>query len=321
MQAVRIERRGAVRAAHAGPVAGLIAQTLLLAALAGSVGLSGAGWSVGVACAVIVNTALARGLSRHGSERLGPADWVTLTRATLAVAVAALVADSFDEPAEVALLVTLTVVALVLDAVDGWIVRRMGTATPLGAQFDGEVDAFLILVLSVYVARSAGAVGARDRRGALRVPRSRVAVSVDARAASAAPLAQGRRGDAGDRAGDRRRRRPAPGRDPGRPARRTRAALRVVRPRRRVAVDPPLRLARSRGGRCGRRASRRRARTPNADWCERASPRCSRFSPRWSSGSPSSLPTNWAVSRPERSCGSRSRASSSSPWRSCCPPR
>ena len=106
---------------------------------------------------MIVNTALARGLSRHGSERLGPADWVTLTRATLAVAVAALVADSFDEPAEVALLVTLTVVALVLDAVDGWIVRRMGTATPLGAQFDGEVDAFLILVLSVFVARSAGA--------------------------------------------------------------------------------------------------------------------------------------------------------------------
>ena len=51
---------------------------------------------------------------------------------------------------------TLTVVALALDWVDGWVARRNGT-TSLGARFDGEVDAFLILVLSVYVARSAGA--------------------------------------------------------------------------------------------------------------------------------------------------------------------
>jgi phosphatidylglycerophosphate synthase len=137
-------------------VTGLIAQVLLLTALAGTVGLGGPGWVVGVICGVIVNAALARGLSRHRSERLGPADWVTLARATLAVGVAALTADSFDQPASVTMLVTLTVVALALDAVDGWVARRNGT-TSLGARFDGEVDAFLILVLSVYVARSAGA--------------------------------------------------------------------------------------------------------------------------------------------------------------------
>ena len=148
---------GKVRTVQAGPVSGLIAQVLLLAALAGTVGLSGAGWVVGVTCGVIANAALARGLSRHRSDRLGPADWVTLARAMLAVGVAALVADSFDGRAPVATLVTLTVVALTLDAVDGWIVRRTGTATPLGAHFDGEVDAFLIAVLSVYVARSSGA--------------------------------------------------------------------------------------------------------------------------------------------------------------------
>ena len=130
---------------------------------------------------MITNAALARGLARYRSDRLGPADWVTLDAGTLAVGVAALVADSFDQPAPVAMLVTLTVVALALDAVDGWIVRRTGTATPLGARFDGEVDAFLILVLSVYVARSAGVVGARDRRGTLRVPRRRLAAAVDAR--------------------------------------------------------------------------------------------------------------------------------------------
>ena len=35
--------------------------------------------------------------------------------------------------------------------------RRTGTATALGARFDGEVDAFLILALSVYVAPAYGA--------------------------------------------------------------------------------------------------------------------------------------------------------------------
>ncbi|GAA4940924.1 hypothetical protein GCM10023238_03240 [Streptomyces heliomycini] len=45
----------------------------------------------------------------------------------------------------------LTAVALILDGVDGKVARRTGTSTPLGARFDMEVDAFLILVLSVYV--------------------------------------------------------------------------------------------------------------------------------------------------------------------------
>jgi phosphatidylglycerophosphate synthase len=146
-----------VRAVHAGPATGLIAQVLLLAALAGTVGLDGAGWVVGVACGVIANAALALGISRYGSDRLSTADWVTLARATLAVGVAALVADSFADPAPVAVLVTLSVVALALDAVDGRVARRKGTTSALGARFDGEVDAFLILVLSVYVSRSAGA--------------------------------------------------------------------------------------------------------------------------------------------------------------------
>ena len=106
---------------------------------------------------MITNAALARGLSHYRTDRLGPADWVTLARATLAVGVAALVADSFGEPAPVTLLVSLAALALVLDAVDGWVARRTRTAAALGAHFDAEVDAFLILVLSVYVARSAGA--------------------------------------------------------------------------------------------------------------------------------------------------------------------
>src|SRR5881409_676652 len=74
----------------------------------------------------------------------------------LALAVTAIVAASTERPAPVALLVSLAAVALALDAVDGWVARRTWT-TAWGARFDGEVDAFLIAVLSVYVARFAGA--------------------------------------------------------------------------------------------------------------------------------------------------------------------
>ena len=158
----RLMRTRAATLAAAGPVTGIIAQVLLIAALAGIVGLSGvrlsaAGWIVGVTCGVITNAALARGLSNYRSDRLGPADWVTLSRATLAVGVAALTAASFDQPVPVTILVSLAVVALALDAVDGWVARRTRTTARLGARFDAEVDAFLILILSVYVARSAGA--------------------------------------------------------------------------------------------------------------------------------------------------------------------
>ena len=137
-----------------GPATGLVAQLLLLAVLAATAGLGTAAEIIGAACAVAMATALARGLARSPDARLGPASWVTLARATLAVGVAALAADSFTNDTPVALLVTLAAGALALDLVDGWVARRTGTATALGARFDGEVDAFLILALSVYVAPS-----------------------------------------------------------------------------------------------------------------------------------------------------------------------
>ncbi len=144
------------RATQTGPVTGLIAQVVLLTVLTATAGLGTAGWTVGIASAVTMAAALARGLARAPRERLAPASWVTLARATLAVGVAALAADSFTHGTPVALVVTLAGVALVLDAVDGWVARRTGMATELGGRFDGEVDAFLILALSVYVAPECG---------------------------------------------------------------------------------------------------------------------------------------------------------------------
>lgn len=138
------------------PMIGLIAQLALLAALARTVGLSVIGWSIGILCALAVHAAVTHALARSRATTFGPANWVTLTRATLVVAVAAMIADSFVQPAPIAAMVMITIVALFLDAVDGKVARRTSTTTALGARFDMEVDAFLIFVLSAYVANSIG---------------------------------------------------------------------------------------------------------------------------------------------------------------------
>jgi phosphatidylglycerophosphate synthase len=150
-----VVRHQMLRAAP-GPLAGGGAQLLLLVGLARTVGLAPAGRVVGTASALVLAAALMRALWRDPTARLTTASSVTLTRATLAVGVAALTASSFERDIPVATFVALASAALALDFVDGWIARRTDTASALGARLDGEVDAFLILALSVEVARSAG---------------------------------------------------------------------------------------------------------------------------------------------------------------------
>ncbi|MFE9653175.1 CDP-alcohol phosphatidyltransferase family protein [Micromonospora sp. NPDC006431] len=139
-----------------GPLVGLIVQFVLLTGLAGTVGIGMPGWLAGLAYGGVLCGLLWRGLRASGAERLGPADRVTLARALLVGGVLALVVPGGAGPAPVAVLVPLTAVALALDAVDGVVARRTGTASALGARFDMEVDAFLILVLSAHLAPSVG---------------------------------------------------------------------------------------------------------------------------------------------------------------------
>ncbi|MGV9943908.1 CDP-alcohol phosphatidyltransferase family protein [Streptomyces sp. NPDC003401] len=136
--------------------AGAGVQILVLALLGTATGLGPAGWVTGLVFAVATWAVLSRALHRSGLRTFGPANRVTLGRATLVGGVTALVADSFVSTPPVSLLVGLTAVALLLDGVDGKVARRTGTSTALGARFDMEVDAFLILVLSVYVSRELG---------------------------------------------------------------------------------------------------------------------------------------------------------------------
>ncbi|SES10579.1 CDP-alcohol phosphatidyltransferase [Lentzea xinjiangensis] len=134
------------------PAGWAVAQVLGLGVVAATAGLGPLGWAAGLAYGFATWAFLGYGMQRHRASSLGPADRVTLTRGLLVGAVTALVADRAGQDVPVALVVTLAAVALSLDWVDGQVARRTGTSTPLGARFDMEVDAFLILVLSAYVA-------------------------------------------------------------------------------------------------------------------------------------------------------------------------
>ena len=152
-----MRRVGQVRSwAPNGPLTGFVCLLALLGVLAATTGLDASGWLAGVACGAGLAALLTRALTRHSRVGLGPADSVTLARAVLACGVAALTVDSFGGQAPAAILVTLSTVALVLDGVDGRVARCTDTTSAFGARFDMEVDAFLIMVLSVYVARESG---------------------------------------------------------------------------------------------------------------------------------------------------------------------
>ncbi|HEX2074051.1 MAG TPA: CDP-alcohol phosphatidyltransferase family protein, partial [Geodermatophilus sp.] len=145
-----------MRTVRLATVVGTLTTPALLGALSLAAGLGAAGWVVGLAAGWAGTVLLIAGRICSGQPTILPADWVTLTRALLSAGVAGLVADSFDRPLHVTALVVLASVALALDTVDGQVARRTGTATPFGARFDCEVDAFLILVLSVVVSRDYG---------------------------------------------------------------------------------------------------------------------------------------------------------------------
>jgi phosphatidylglycerophosphate synthase len=154
--AMRFAGKAALPAIRLATILGLLATAALLGVVSATAGLGVAGWIAGLATGSAAAALLVTARMRSDQPSIHPADWVTLTRALLIAGVAGLVADSFGRPVSVTALVTLSTVALVLDAVDGPVARRTGTATPLGARFDCEVDAFLILLLSIYVSQDYG---------------------------------------------------------------------------------------------------------------------------------------------------------------------
>jgi phosphatidylglycerophosphate synthase len=154
--ATRAADDGARATIRFATILGILSTAALLGVVSAAAGLGVAGWIAGLATGWAATGLIATARLRSDQPAIFPADWVTLTRAVLSAGVAGLVADSFGRPVSITALVSLSIVALALDAVDGQVARRTGTATRLGGLFDGEVDAFLILVLSIAVSRSYG---------------------------------------------------------------------------------------------------------------------------------------------------------------------
>jgi phosphatidylglycerophosphate synthase len=92
------------------------------------------------------------GLPHHPFPRFGAANLVTTARLMLVALVAGLV----PQPASARgawLVVALAMLCTALDGVDGWLARRTRLSSTLGARFDMETDALLILLLSLLVWR------------------------------------------------------------------------------------------------------------------------------------------------------------------------
>jgi phosphatidylglycerophosphate synthase len=152
----RLAGKGVLPAVGLAAMVGVLATAVLLGVVSATAGLGAVGWAAGLVTGAAAAGLVVAARMRSGQPAIFPADWVTLARAVLVAGVAGLVADSFGGPVPATALVTLSGLALVLDAVDGQVARRTGTATALGARIDGEVDAFLILLLSIYVAQDYG---------------------------------------------------------------------------------------------------------------------------------------------------------------------
>ncbi len=108
-------------------------------------------FSTGAVFAVIMIIAVGFLVERHPFDRFGSANQITTLRAMLVALVAGLAGEAASTitAAAAAVAVAASVVITMLDGVDGWLARRGGVESAFGARFDMEIDALLILVLSV----------------------------------------------------------------------------------------------------------------------------------------------------------------------------
>jgi phosphatidylglycerophosphate synthase len=129
--------------------AGLVTYSSLAAAA-----LNGAAAVTGITVVAAAGSAV---MTRAGRWS-GPADRVTLARTVLiggcaTIGVLVLTGSLPDRPWW---LLALAVPALVLDGVDGKVARRTGTSSDEGARLDMEMDAALLLILSLVATQSIG---------------------------------------------------------------------------------------------------------------------------------------------------------------------
>ena len=107
-----------------------------------------AGW---LAYAVLGGVVAIAAGARLGRAPFGVANQVTLLRAGLVCLIGGALLASGQAPIMSWSLAGLIATALALDALDGWLARRLRLVSAFGARFDVEVDALLLLILAVLV--------------------------------------------------------------------------------------------------------------------------------------------------------------------------
>jgi phosphatidylglycerophosphate synthase len=137
----------------------LVSLSVLMAATAGGALFLSAqlrlGWDfVGISllCLASIFSLVVYALPDHPHARFGAANLVTAFRAclvSLAGAALLLIEDLATREGTLWFLLAVILFALALDGIDGYLARRNGHESRLGARFDMEVDALLILILSL----------------------------------------------------------------------------------------------------------------------------------------------------------------------------
>lgn len=110
-------------------------------------------WRVVLIAGVVLAGALTGLRHHHPFTALGPANVLTGAR-TLVMALIAGMATAPEAPTRVWPLIVLASAGAIADLFDGPLARRSGMSSAFGARFDMEVDALLILALSVLVWRA-----------------------------------------------------------------------------------------------------------------------------------------------------------------------
>jgi len=110
--------------------------------------------SVWIAGSVLAYVCVAAPVWRYWPRRRGAFGWpnrVTLARVVLVAVLAGVLSLPETLQRHGSVLAALAVCAIALDGLDGWMARLVDGATWFGARFDMEIDALLILVLSLAV--------------------------------------------------------------------------------------------------------------------------------------------------------------------------
>jgi len=103
---------------------------------------------------VVIVALLRKGLRHHQHLNFGAANLLTSFRAMMSVLFLAFIPIAqylADSTTWMAWITAAAAFALSLDGLDGWLARKYQLCSAFGARFDMEVDALLILILSVLV--------------------------------------------------------------------------------------------------------------------------------------------------------------------------